>query len=198
MVKFSELTVIDQQFWKANRNSGIPIRKGKTAISNTGIKSQAIEVSTFIDCDYQNIFNLLQESNINKNMNFQNVNPLNNQANVLLDNLLPMPSDNSQFPISWRIHCAIVLLKYYRSCSYDGVDSRANSDTERKSFNGTVAVVVTMKVIIIIACFYAHKKVMMRIIQKMNDILRGADETMQNIIKSILKSVTTPFKLYNS
>lgn len=136
IVKFSESTVIDQQFWKANRNSGIPIRKGKTAISNTGIKSQAIEVSTFIDCDCQSIFNSPQESNI-KNMNFQNVNSLNNQANVLSDNLLPMSSDNSQFPISWRIYCAIVLLKCYRSCPYDGVDSRANSGTERKGFNGT-------------------------------------------------------------
>jgi len=43
-------------------------------------------------------------------MDFQNINPLNVRLNRLSGNLLPMTSDDTLFPVAWRIYSAIILL----------------------------------------------------------------------------------------
>lgn len=128
-------------------------------------------------------------------MNFQSVNILNNRANMLSGNLLPMKSDNSPFPMIWRIHSGFVwLIQLIQTIAL--IIGVMVVPKEKAIKDGTICIVVTIEAIIMLVPLYMRKKLMRQIIREMNDILRTADDTMEDNIKSVLKPIMVPFVMY--
>ncbi|KAF3054463.1 Odorant receptor 276 [Nylanderia fulva] len=132
-----------------------------------------------------------------KRLNFQNVNTLNNRANMLSGNLLLVAGDGSQFPILWRIHSAVVWLMQliYTIALLAGI---IVTPKEKALKDGTVAVVVIIESCFLFTRIYVQRKELAQLIQKMNDILQTADEIMENIVKATLKPIITPFTIYGA
>lgn len=130
-----------------------------------------------------------------RRINFQNVNILNDRANMLSGNLLLVTADDSRFPILWRIHSAVVWLiqLIYAIAVFAGI---IVTPKEKALKDGTVAVVVIIESCFLLTRIYVQKKLLMQLIQKMNDILQTADEIMENIVKTTLKPIIMPFVIY--
>ncbi|KAM0725609.1 Odorant receptor 22c [Formica fusca] len=128
-------------------------------------------------------------------MNFQNVNPLNVQLNMLSGNLLPMTSNDSLFPAVWRIYSAIIWLieVIQTSAIIPGV---MFVPKDKALQDATVGIVVTIEVIFLLRRMHVHRSFLNQLIRKLNDILCAEDETMKIIVKSTLKPVQTPLKFY--
>ncbi|KAL6259513.1 hypothetical protein P5V15_009430 [Pogonomyrmex californicus] len=126
-------------------------------------------------------------------MNFQNVNPLNNMLNLLSGNLLPVTPNN--FPIFWQIYCAIVLILQvvHLTGMFLGLTLVAS---KRALEDGLISIVIVIEFFIMLIYLYANKKMIIQVIQMMNDIMQSGDETMQNIANTVLKPVMVPFKLH--
>ncbi|XP_011882020.1 PREDICTED: uncharacterized protein LOC105569855 isoform X2 [Vollenhovia emeryi] len=105
-------------------------------------------------------------------MDFQNVNPLNVKLNILSGNLLPMTSDNSSFPLVWKMYSIVIWLieLIQTSATICGYVSVANSDTLQDS--GTVSFVF-------------------------NSFLRSEDESMKSIVNSTMKPLEIPLEFYS-
>ncbi|XP_071637841.1 uncharacterized protein [Temnothorax longispinosus] len=106
-----------------------------------------------------------------KKMDFQNVNPLNVRLNIISGNLLPMTSDDSPFPVAWRIYNIVIWLiqLIQTSATICGFVSVANRETLQDG--GTISIVL-------------------------NSILDSEDENMKNIVRSTLKPLEIPLEFY--
>ncbi|XP_032668166.1 uncharacterized protein LOC116842702 [Odontomachus brunneus] len=130
-----------------------------------------------------------------KNMDFRNLNPLNIRANLLSGNLLPITPDDSRPSILWRAYGVIILL--IEVIQIAGFIFGLILAPQKKTLKeGSIGVMVTIEVIVMLTRFYAHKKLLKRVIGKLNDLLRDADETMKDIVRSILKPKIMPLTLY--
>lgn len=128
-------------------------------------------------------------------MNFQNVNPLNVQLNMLSGNLLPMTSNDLLFPTVWRIYSAVIWLieVIQTSAIIPGIMFVPKDKVLQDS---TVGVVVTFEVFFLLRRMYVHRQLTIQIISKLNKILCAEDETMKIIVRSTLKPVQIPLIFY--
>ncbi|XP_070164796.1 odorant receptor 85f-like [Polyergus mexicanus] len=130
-------------------------------------------------------------------INFQNVNTLNDRANILSGNLLLITADGSRFPILWRIHSIVVWLMQliYTIVLLTGI---IVTPKEKSLKDGTVAVVVIIESCFLLMRIYVNRKLITSLIQKMNNILETADDIMEDIVKTTLKPVIKPFVIYGT
>ncbi|KAM0725613.1 hypothetical protein ACS0PU_008339 [Formica fusca] len=127
-------------------------------------------------------------------MNFQNVNPLNVRINAISGNLLPLTSNNSQFPITWKIYSAVVwLIEVIQAIV---IIPGFYFVREEALKNSTVTFVLTIEVFFMVLRIHAQKKLVNRLIQKLNDILHFADDTMKSVVTMTLKPMENPLKFY--
>ncbi|XP_012538243.2 uncharacterized protein LOC105837747 [Monomorium pharaonis] len=128
-------------------------------------------------------------------MDFQSVNPLNVRLNLLSGNLLPLKSGNSQFSITWRIYSLLIwLIEFIQTIIlFPGLFFVSRGKALE---DGTVVSVVTIEVFFMIARIHSHKQLVSRLIQKLNDILHCADETMKNVVTTTLQPMENPLKFY--
>ncbi|XP_039301891.1 odorant receptor 67c-like [Solenopsis invicta] len=128
-------------------------------------------------------------------MDFQNVNPLNAKLNKFSGNLLPMTSDDSPFPIGWRIYSAVILLieAIQTSAIIPGILYVPKEKTLR---DATVGLVITIEVFFLLRQMHVYRDLLTQLIQKLNQILRTEDKTMKSIVSSTLKPADIPFKFY--
>ncbi|XP_071637840.1 uncharacterized protein [Temnothorax longispinosus] len=131
-----------------------------------------------------------------KKMDFQNVNPLNVRLNIISGNLLPMTSDDSPFPVAWRIYNIVIWLiqLIQTSATICGFVSVANRETLQDG--GTISIVVSIEVFILLTRMYVHRNLASQLIQKLNSILDSEDENMKNIVRSTLKPLEIPLEFY--
>ncbi|KAF3054462.1 Odorant receptor 310 [Nylanderia fulva] len=129
-----------------------------------------------------------------REINFQNVNLLNSRANMLSGNLLPMTDDNS-FSLFWRIYRAVVwsIELIHAAALTAGI---IVTPKEKALKDGIISVVVIIEASFLLANIYVRQKLTMQVIQKMNAILRTADEMMEDIVKTSLKPIIMPFIIY--
>nr|XP_012234072.1 PREDICTED: uncharacterized protein LOC105678924 [Linepithema humile] len=126
-------------------------------------------------------------------MNFQNVNSLNNHANLLSGNLLPIGIE--QFSIPWLIYYVIVMLiEVIHTIAF--VLGLILAPSEKALQDGTVCAVITLETFFMLSRLYTRKTLLEQVVLQMNNIMQDADETMKNIVKSALKPITKPFLIY--
>jgi len=141
------------------------------------------------------LYNILHFTSLLQNMNFQNVNPLNVQLNRVSGNLLPMTSDDSLFPVVWRIYSVVIWLieAIQTSAIIPGIlfvpSNKALQDA-------TVGIVVTIEVFFLLRQMHVHRNLITQLIQNLNKILSVEDKTMKIIVRSTLKPVEVPLKFY--
>lgn len=127
-------------------------------------------------------------------MNFQNVNPLNVRINAISGNLLPLTSNDSQFPITLKIYSAFVwLIEVIQAIV---IIPGFILMREKALENTTVTCVLTIEVFFMVSRIHAQRKLVNQLIQKLNDILHFADETMKSVVTSTLKPMENPLKFY--
>ncbi|XP_011060753.1 PREDICTED: uncharacterized protein LOC105149793 [Acromyrmex echinatior] len=129
-------------------------------------------------------------------MDFQNVNPLNVRLNIISGNLLPITSDGSSFHITWRIYTIIIwIIELFQTCAtICGFVLVANRETLQNA--GTVSIVLSIEVFILLTRMYASKDLASQLIQKLNSVMHSGDETMKNIVHSTLKPLEIPLEFY--
>lgn len=128
-------------------------------------------------------------------MDFQNVNPLNVQLNMLSGNLLPMTSNDSPFPTMWRIYSAVIWLIEVIQISAI-IPGIIFVPKDKALQDSTVGLVVTIEVFFLLRRMHVHRQLMSQLILKLNNILCAEEETMKIIVRSTLKPVQTPLKIY--
>lgn len=128
-------------------------------------------------------------------MDFQSVNPLNVRLNALSGNLLPLWADESRFPMTWRIYSVLVwLIEIIQTIVL--IPGLILVSREKALKDGTVLCVVTVEVFFMAARIHSRRQLVNRIIQKLNDILRFADETMKTAVTTTLQPMENPLKFY--
>ncbi|XP_071637856.1 uncharacterized protein [Temnothorax longispinosus] len=128
-------------------------------------------------------------------MDFQNVNPLNVRLNMVSGNLLPMINRETSFSFFWKIYSVFVWLSQIfipivmvPGCIYVPI--------EKVLTDGMICFVVFTEMSFMIVRIHARKDLVCPLIQKLNEILRTADETMKNVVTTTLKPVRTPLNFY--
>lgn len=129
-------------------------------------------------------------------MDFQNVNPLNVRLNMISGNLLPMTSDDSSFPVAWKIYSiAIWLIELIQTiATICGFVKVANRETLQDA--GTVSILLSIEVVILLTRMYAYRDLPIQLIQKLNSILRSENENMKSIVYSTLEPLKIPLEFY--
>ncbi|EFN70801.1 hypothetical protein EAG_00215, partial [Camponotus floridanus] len=69
---------------------------------------------------------------------------------------------------------------------------------EKALKDGTVAVVVSIESCFLLTRIYVNKKLMLSLIQKMDDLLQTTDDIMEDIVKTTLKPIIMPFVIYGA
>lgn len=127
-------------------------------------------------------------------MNFQNINPLNVRINVISGNLLPLSKD-SHFSITWKMYSVLTwLFEVIQAIVL--IPGIILVPREKVLKDGTVTCVVTIEVFFMVMRIQARRKLINQLIQKLNDILCIADETMKNVVITTLKPMEDPLKFY--
>ncbi|XP_028048888.1 uncharacterized protein LOC118644024 [Monomorium pharaonis] len=128
-------------------------------------------------------------------MDFQNRNSLNVRLNRVSGNLLPMTSNDSPFPVAWRIYSAVIWLieTIYISAIIPGI---LYVPIDKALRDGTVGMVVIIEVFFLLRQMHVHRDLVTQLIQKLNEILRVGDKTMKFIVDSTLRPVDVPLKFY--
>ncbi|XP_071582702.1 uncharacterized protein [Temnothorax nylanderi] len=127
-------------------------------------------------------------------MDFKNANFLNSQVNVLSGNLLPI-TDNSRFSVINRVYSIttwLIELTYTIALIFGII----LSPLEKGLKDGLLSVVVIAEMSFMLMRLHSRKMLMVEMIQKMNVILRSADEIMKDIVKSAIKPIILPFVIY--
>ncbi|EGI70935.1 hypothetical protein G5I_00257 [Acromyrmex echinatior] len=140
------------------------------------------------------LFLLVIKSNIEL-MDFQNLNPFNVRLNLLSGNLLPM-TDNSSFPVLWKIYSAIVWL--FELVYTVTLMAAFFVVPKEKSLNDGVLAFITVleSGLIVVRIHTTQTTLLQQIIRKMNEILNIDNKNIKNIVITNLKPMETPFKLY--
>ncbi|XP_024876142.1 odorant receptor 94a-like [Temnothorax curvispinosus] len=128
-------------------------------------------------------------------MDFQNVNPLNVRLNVLSGNLLPLKPGDSRFPTTWRVYSVLVwLIEIVLTIVL--IPGLILVSREKAMNDGTILCVVTVDVFFMTARIHSRRQLVNRLIRKLNDTLRFADETMKNVVTTTLQPMENPLKFY--
>lgn len=115
--------------------------------------------------------------------------------NLLSGNLLPIADSDSTLPFIWHVYSIVVLLiELIHTIAL--IFGLVLSPLEKAIKDGTVCVVVTLEVSFMLTRLYTHRKVLERIVVKLNDIMADADETMKNIVESTLTPIRKTFTVY--
>lgn len=132
-------------------------------------------------------------------MDFQNVNLLNVRLNMLSGNLLPMTS-NDLFPKTWKIYSIITSLigLFYTGTIISGfiLILKYESIGNTVQDGVIISIVVIIEVFVLLMRMHVSRDLVIRLIQKLNDILRFEDETMKCIVHSTLEPMKVPFQFY--
>lgn len=129
-------------------------------------------------------------------MDFQNVNPLDVRLNIMSGNLLPMTSDeNASFPILWRAYSALIWL-FMLILNTAVIFGCAKVSTEKVLGDGVICLLYSTEMFVKIMILYARKRRVGRLIGHINDILRVADDTMKDVVRSTLQPIETSLRLY--
>lgn len=128
-------------------------------------------------------------------MNFQNVNSLNVRLNLLSGNLLPMINRDSSFSSFWKIYSVfvwilqfILIIAMIPGCIYVPM--------EKALKDGLLTIVIFIEIFFVVLRICIRKNLAYKLIQKLNEILYIADETMKNVIITTLKPVKIPVNFY--
>ncbi|XP_011688657.1 PREDICTED: uncharacterized protein LOC105450501 isoform X2 [Wasmannia auropunctata] len=128
-------------------------------------------------------------------MDFQNVNPLNIRLNLVSGNLLPVINGDSTFSFFWKVHSVFVWLMQFviaiamvLGCIYVPI--------EKALTDGMICFVVFIEMFFMIMRIHARKDLMYQLIQKLNEILYAADETMKSVLATTLEPVKNPLHFY--
>ncbi|XP_011057496.1 PREDICTED: uncharacterized protein LOC105147873 [Acromyrmex echinatior] len=128
-------------------------------------------------------------------MDFQSVNPLNVRLNALSGNLLPLRSNDSRFPITWKIYSALIwLIEIIQTIAL--IPGLILVPRKKALKDGTVLCVVTIEMFFMAVRIYSRRQLLNQLIQKLNDILRFSDETMKNVVMTTLRPMENPLKFY--
>ncbi|KAL0114635.1 hypothetical protein PUN28_011736 [Cardiocondyla obscurior] len=128
-------------------------------------------------------------------MDFQSVNPLNVRINLISGNLFPMTTDNTRFPVVWKIYSAFVW--FVISVIVIGYFFGLVNVSKRKAISdGMIGTVFIVEVFFMVARIHMRKNLVLQLIQNMNEILRVQDETMRRTVIKSLKLMHSPFKFY--
>jgi len=128
-------------------------------------------------------------------MNFENMNSLNLWLNLLSGNLFPLNSDNSSYPIYWKIYCVSVwLLELVHTATL--ISGCFFVPIEKILKDGLISLAVIAEIFIMVTRIYMQRKVVVQLIRYLNDILCVKDETMINIVKTNIKPMEIPLKCY--
>lgn len=116
---------------------------------------------------------------------------------MLSGNLFLVAADGSRFPLLWRIHSVVVWLMQliYTIVLLTGI---IVTPKEKALKDGTVAVVVIIESCFLLTRIYVNKKLMLSLIQKMDDLLQTTDDIMEDIVKTTLKPIIMPFVIYGA
>lgn len=127
-------------------------------------------------------------------MDFRNVNPMNSKMNLISGNLLPL-AINEPFSTVWRVYQAVIILLEitYVAAMIAGFTL---VPLKKTLSDGVLTAIISLEAISMRVGLFARKKLIMRVIREMNDILRTADEIMENEVRSALKTIMTPFAIY--
>lgn len=128
-------------------------------------------------------------------MNFQNVNPLNVQLNLVSGNLMPMTEDGASFPTFWKI-CSVIrwLFEVLQTCVM--VWGCLAVPKEKALKDGLVAIVVFTEVAFIVVRMHVHERLIQQLIRELNAFMSLDDEMIQSIVRSTLKPIERPLKFY--
>ncbi|XP_011882014.1 PREDICTED: odorant receptor 49a-like isoform X2 [Vollenhovia emeryi] len=128
-------------------------------------------------------------------MDFQNVNSLNIRLNLFSGNLLPMRSSNSSFPLFWKILSAFGWLSQF-ILAIAMVPGSIYVPIEKLLKDGMVAFIVFTELAFMLLRIRSRKNLVCQLIQRLNEILHSADETMRNVVTATLEPVKTPLNFY--
>ncbi|XP_019700470.1 uncharacterized protein LOC109504568 isoform X2 [Harpegnathos saltator] len=128
-------------------------------------------------------------------MDFKNVNPLNVRLNAISGNILPMAVGNELFPATWRMYGALVwLLQLVQLAAlFLGM---MHVPAEKALIDSTTTIAVSAELFFIIARIHMYRHLVVRLIDKLNDILGADDDIMKNIVQGTLRPTSRPLKFY--
>lgn len=129
-------------------------------------------------------------------MDFRNVNPMNSRMNLISGNLLPLAIDE-RFSTVWRVYQAVVILLEITHVAAM-IAGFTLVPLKKTLSDGVLSVIIILEAVSMRVGLFARKKLIMRVIREMNDILRTADEIMENEVRSALKTIMTPFAIYGT
>lgn len=128
-------------------------------------------------------------------MDFQSVNPLNVRINLISGNLFPMTTDNSRFPIGWKIYSAIIWLM--TSAIVIAFFFGLITVSRKKAISdGMIGIVFCVEVFFMVVRIHTHRDLVVQLIHSINEILRVQDDTMKCVLMTSLKLMHSPFKFY--
>lgn len=135
------------------------------------------------------------QEDIVKIMDFQSVNLLNVRINMISGNLFPMTTDNSRFSIGWKIYSAFIWL-IITVIVVSFVFGFVIVSKRKAISEGMIGTVFCIEMFFIIMRIHTNKDLVVQLIQKINDILRVQNETMECVVLTSLKLMHSPFKYY--
>ncbi|XP_032666795.1 odorant receptor 67a-like [Odontomachus brunneus] len=128
-------------------------------------------------------------------MNFRNVNPLNVYSNYISGNLLPLAPHSSRFSITWKSYGGFMwLLQGVQLCVL--IPGLIMVSWEKAIIDGTITAILTIEVFFIVGQIQTHKKLVDRLIRKLNDILQIEDEIMKDVVMTTIKPMDGPLRFY--
>nr|APW85808.1 odorant receptor 170 [Apis cerana cerana] len=128
-------------------------------------------------------------------MNFQNLNRLNAFANMISGNFLPMNNINEKLSIILKINFVIawIIELIYVTASFLGL---FNVSGEKALKDGTVNIAISFEVIIFNIYLHSRKKLLYKLIGKLNHLLITEDEIFRSVIIDTVKPLEMPLKIY--
>ncbi|EFN63192.1 hypothetical protein EAG_00447, partial [Camponotus floridanus] len=120
--------------------------------------------------------------------------------NMFSGNLLPMTSNDLLFPKTWRIYSVVISLidLFYISAIISGFILVLKYESIENTVQDgvTISLVVTIEVFVLLMRMHISRDLVIRLIQKLNDILHFEDETMKYIVHSTLDPLKIPLQFY--
>lgn len=126
-------------------------------------------------------------------MDFQSVNLMNMQLNLISGNLFPMTTDNNaRVSIGWKIYSVIIGLMTAATIVSFWIGFIVVP--KRKALSeGSIGIVYTSEVFFMVLRIHTHRNLIVKLIQHINDTLRIEDETMKHVVKASLKLMHTKY-----
>jgi len=127
-------------------------------------------------------------------MNFWNVNPMNTKMNMISANLLPLTTGTGFSMIWWIYQAVTVLLEIIYTVGL--IAGCIFVPAEKALQDATLCIVVMLETIIMRACLFTRRSLIVQVIGKINDILHAADEIMRDLVISATGTLKMPFAVY--